>query len=354
MLCLYVSYDAQAFSRIVVLVKLKETMKKKCPLIVDELEVEIGGKGLSDIEPDKENLIFDGRHDFLIDSTRVKVLVEISFRNVRYLYGGEVKSGIRRTVEVVFWDSTDMREVKTVEVKVCMSRYQDSMIKLVEMPLSYTDINDRHIYNVLIRDRSTGEVLYNTEVHMYDTIVISDRPERWYRPFSGYFTTDTNIERCISAYVGAWYYIHFELEADFPLLLPVVPEVEVRVYFPDGTVRKEFIRPVLKEDLRNVYLVDSFVMTDDVAKGITYAEIICLDYLICGMVFNTWRNEIYDVCSAFELEWLNEYSADVAEQYFKMMCERRKRQPATEFKRLLGEFLKKRDKGQSENTDEDL
>lgn len=97
----------------------------------------------------------------------------------------------------------------------------------------------------------------------------------------------------------------------------VMPELEIRLYYPDGHYVKAFFKePVCysRENYdNNRRTVECSFETFDDVNGVFYAELLCMEYPIAGFVFDTkCDNDVSGSWFGTEIEPMDEYSLQAA------------------------------------------
>lgn len=165
--------------------------------------------------------------------------------------------------------------------------------------------------------------------------ILGDRGLRFFRQFHGntYIAeilkpVDAGIEphytkvlfKSLDVDLSEYAYACFHLVPEELITLPsFLPEMEVRLYFPDGTVESKFATTVADNDhacLEIYRVAASFYMTQS-KKGICYAELICFDIPIAGFVFNTDSDSVFGPWNVPDIDPLDEYSLDEAAERYK-------------------------------------
>ena len=92
-----------------------------------------------------------------------------------------------------------------------------------------------------------------------------------------------------------------------------MPELEVRLYYPDGKYVKEFFKEPFCRNLEsykdNRWVIECPFETADEINGVFYAELLCMEYPIAGFAFNTVNDEdIRGTWFGNDIEPIDEYS----------------------------------------------
>ncbi len=188
--------------------------------------------------------LFDKRHDFLLSYTQSALAVLMTFHNERHFYS-DASHGIRRAVTVALIDVTAKCVLSTATVRVNISNDHYIDRHRVDFPFAYADIDPDHTYKVLVRDESTKAVLDETCFNMFDPKQCGRNPAKWYKVERGGISPDDECQlyRSIEAKDFSYHRVRYFLKPQFKHRPLMLPEVEIRLYCPDGLVQTRYFVP---------------------------------------------------------------------------------------------------------------
>ena len=293
-------------------------MSKTNPLILSALQLWAYGPDSEVANEYPATGLFDMRHDFHISLTQSGMAVLLTFLNGRSLYS-KISSGVRRPVSVSVIDVTADSVMCTAVIRINIPRDRHTGVFRADLPFAYADIDTCHSYKVEVHDVPSGQFLGESVFHTFDSLVMGNEPHCWYAAYKGCvlprFGYDmyrsVNSEHMEFVNVCFNFVSHFKNEPD------VVPEVEIRVYFPDGNIKSRFIRPECDDYDMNEYHATMPVQISSANRGVCYAELLCMDYAIAGFVFGTDGPVEPGYWEGCGLDCLDEYSLDECADRFR-------------------------------------
>lgn len=254
---------------------------------------------------------FDSRSDFYMDSSQTTMTAALMFTNERILNSSARHPvGLRRKVSVSILDVTAGEILHTAFLRVSFTSDEYIRLRRIDLPLPYETVDTDHSYKVLVRDECSKRLLGEKVFHLYDAAVLGPRPYEWYKVRSGGLCSGWDDEMCLCVYIGChdYYRIRFNLEGNFAQDPLTPPELEMRLYAPDGKVESWFVRPCSDNEKINTYHVERQVIPRWDYQGVYYVEIICMDYPVAGFVFSTGLSGKEGVWEGRHLECMKEYS----------------------------------------------
>lgn len=307
-------------------------------------------------------MVFDQRHDFILALPSPRLAVRMTFANERCLNGLSGK-GVRRPVDVTLLDTANrkLHAVATVSVNIKEGEaYGNSHVCL---PVDLDKVDFTHPYIVTVRDKKSGRLLGEQEI-------------RFFRQFHGdsyiaeiltpmYAGVEPNFSgalyKSFDADLMTYHHVRFHFVCEDSVAPPAfMPEMEVRTYFPDGTIESAFVTPMDDEDdaCPEMYRVSAPVYMTRSKKGVCYAELLCFDVTVAGIVFNTDGDTAYGPWYAQYLDPFEEYSLrDTAERFKNTVdrCQEDESKPLTDdvFEKALEEFISSQ-QGPEEPADEEV
>lgn len=349
----------------------KET---KLPLSLARILLNVPDHEFRPTSRNLSEMVFDQRHDFILTLPSPMLAIRMEFANELAL-GGKKCKGIRRPMTVTLSDATtgELHVHTTVSVYIRSGRYYDKTT--VCLPIDYNNVNFPHPHTVTVRDNKSGQILGEQTLHFFRPFQDDLHVSEWLKPVSAGVVPDysEDMYRSFDADVMSYHNVRLHLEPD-PYeeftIPPFFPEMEVRIYFPDGSIDSKFIVPARDKNNKDSasFIVSSpFYMTTS-RKGICYAELICDDIPIAGIVFCTDGDPEYGPWRHPCLEPLDEYSLENAVFNYKCCTayyneernkERNNAEPEAltdeDFENALEEFIsseqEQKDDAQDENPD---
>lgn len=255
---------------------------------------------------------FDDRRDFSMNLRQSALAVLLYFSN-------QSPHGVRRPVSVALVDDDTSKVITTTTVRVNIPNDEPGTNIRVDFPFAYTDIDRSHTYNVCVRDDKSGTILGCRSFHMYDELYCG-------KPIVDCFTATMggmakpggcSFYKSIYAVNLEYYEVRFQLQAHFLEMPWTMPEMEIRIYYPDGKIDSSFCEIECEDYDMDEYLVKMPFLMENRKSGICYAELVLLDTAIAGFVFNTDASPVAEACMGKELYILDEYSLEAASRRYK-------------------------------------
>lgn len=262
--------------------------------------------------------LFDNRHDFSMGLSQSALAVLMVFTNESCLTNNNAH-GIRRSVSVSLIDVTNSCVLETSVIRVSISRFAIKATYRVDFPFVYANINPCHTYKVSVRDESSKQIIGDSYFQMFDELKCGKEPDKWYVAERGGITPNNYDELYKALDIRDMDYckVMFYLVPQFKEEPFIMPEVEIRVFFPDGSVESNFCTPVCCPFESDRYYVEMSFFTHSQNKGVCYAEAICMDYVFAGFAFGTNGPVEYGYCQDDDLKYLDEYSLSAATERFR-------------------------------------
>lgn len=261
-------------------------------------------------------LEFDQRHDFILTLPSPQLAVRL----ILCLYD-KAPRGVRRRVVVSLSDASDRNILCSISILAYLKKSEIYSDVKVCLPIDYDEIDFTHPYVVTVRDEKTGQILSERELHFFKQFHGGIYTPEILKPEYGGIQPDFSwqLYKSIDADTLTSQNIRFHLRQEDTLLnSPFLPEMEVRIYLPDGSVESKFVTPIHDEDDEpDMYYVFAPIFMISSKKGIGYAELICFDVPIAGFVFNTAGESVYGYWSGADIMPLDEYSHEAASARFK-------------------------------------
>lgn len=289
-------------------------MKRKSPLSVEEIQFYTYERYDDECVMflDIADLPFDERSDFVIDQHLAGIAVKLEICNERF------SRGVRRTVEVSVVDLTSRYEVASQCINVNLRKDIVGNVFYLDFPVKTTELRGNHTYKVIVTDTTSSSMLRESVFHLFDRNVLG-HPMTWYDVVNGGIRPrwEPDTYKVLKTEDYHTYYVRFNVSPKWEQNNPaVLPELELRLYYPDGKLTTtRFIEPKCLgfenyED--GIYTVDYPFTTYREANGIYYAELLCMEYQIAGFVYATDRDAVSGSWCGKEIEPLDEYSLEEA------------------------------------------
>lgn len=294
---------------------------KKLPISLSQILLTVQDHDFVPTPSSLSALVFDRRHDFIIADHDPILAVRMVFANERCL-DGDFSKGIRRKVSVSLINANNHNLVVTTSSTLNIRRCRFCQELIISLPINYDEIDFKHTYSVIVRDLKSGQYLGEQSLRFFNQFHYHTTITNILKPVSGGVEPDytTMLHKSFDADVMSYHNVRFQLTPFDLLPLPIfLPEMEVRIHFPDGSVESSFVIPETDSDdeYDKFYYVSAPFFMCDAKKGICYAELICFDEAIAGFVFKTDGETIRGPWLDADMEILDEYSLEEATRRFK-------------------------------------
>lgn len=287
-------------------------MKRKSPISVDRVQFYVYGPEDVDDLVFIDQFEFDNRRDFPAHGI-AGIAVKSEISNFR------IDKGARRLLGFTLVDMTNRCVIaeKDVRFSVRADWWKDAY---VYFSADAGDIEGGRTYKLIISDITSGETLTEEIFHLFDDTVMG-HPANWYEVCDGGIRMSWNQILYKSLYTKSdrEYTVQFNIAPNMGAMYPpVLPEVEIRIHYPDGKyVRSYFREPVctgMQNYQDNIWTAECPLETTLELNGVFYAELLCMEYPIGGFVFDT--NSEHDITGkwfAEDIKPLDHYSLEAAE-----------------------------------------
>lgn len=269
-------------------------------------------------------LTFDDRRDFILPHRNQPLAVRMVFANER-CDNGKCTPGIRRKVIVSLIDSTNHKLYTSTTLSLNIMGRCFSHTANVSIAVDFNEINFDHPYSVIVRDEKSGKLLGQRQVRFFLPYHIGNPVTELFLPFFGGLKPSHSDELYLSckARLMNYHHVEFHLLVYESASLPAfIPEMQVKIYFPDGSVESRCVDSVTYKDANDddTYLFSApFLMTES-KRGICYARLTAFDKVIAGIVFNTDGDDISGATYYENLTFIDEYSLEeVSGRYRKLI-----------------------------------
>lgn len=290
-------------------------------------------------------LSFDNRRDFVVAGPDPILAINMIFANDR-CFAGDLSRGIRRKVLVSLTDTDAHRLLASTVVSINIERGCLSRTETLWLPVEIDDDIPSLHFAVEVRDMKTGYLFTRQALRFFSRFPEQKFITDMLKPVEGGIVPNfsTALYKSFDAEVSAYHQVRFYLEPQDRDNLPrVIPEMEVRIYFPDGTIESRIVAPVTEFDSceGELYRILTPVYMTDAKKGISYAELVCLDEAIAGFVFNTAGEITVGSWHGKDMAILEEYSLEEAFNRFRAAIDGEGDKTSDdEFEKALDQFIK--------------
>lgn len=297
-------------------------MKRKSPISVEIIQFYTYNCDETEDLVFIDQFSYDNRHDFLVDKNFAGIAVRAEVWNNRS------DKGARRNVSFTLVDTTVRCEVasQTVRINLAADGFKDGYI---HFPAETSGLIGDHTYKLVVRDETAGVPLAESIIHLLDKSTMGN-PAYWYKVCNGGIkpSWESNVYKSLNTVDAHEYLVRFIVAPDMCYWLSsVMPELEIRLHYPDGKHVKAFFKEPFCRDLEsykdNLWNVECPLETADDINGVFYAELLCMEYPIAGFLFDTMSEEdIRGVWFGHELEAMDEYSPLAAKQLLDKYLDR--------------------------------
>lgn len=294
--------------------------EQKIPISLSQLLITNTGPDFRPSPQRFKKLPFDERQDIAVSERDPHIAIRMDVLNDGVLQSITPK-GVKRELRVILLDSISQKAVHTATLKVVLKKGEATTSVYSLVPIEYESLNFDHSHKVIVVDEKTGKRMGEREIRVfklfYGELFCGNLVNPVYGGVQPYYSTDL--------YKGFWsedmayHYVKFYLRrAETDRGPAVLPEVEVRIYFPDGSTARKFVRPERVNNGEELYEVVASFLHTSLKRGICYAELICLDFLTCGFIFSTVEEEpIKGSWSGRGLDYLDLYTPDKAARRYR-------------------------------------
>ena len=340
-------------------------MKKQSPLYINRIQFYVCDYDKSDELNSSFLLPFDSRHDFCVNGSSSGIAVGTQFCNERR------DKGVRRKVSYTLIDMTARYEVakKFVNVVIAKDYFLDVF---VSFPAEASELAAGHTFKIVVCDENSAQTLAESIIHLFDSTTPSC-PDEWYEVIDGGIRPEweNRLYKMLNTIDVHEYRLQFNISPKFGDKRPaIMPELEVRLYYPNGKFVKDyFIEPVCTNQENydnNRWTVECPFMTFDDVDGVFYAELLCMEYPIAGIVFDTLsKQDVIGKWHGPEIQPLEEYSLELATQridkYYPFRRETETTKDDSSFDDAIDSFMASKDEehcineecSESPNSEED-
>ena len=233
-----------------------------------------------------QNLCYDDRRDFLTDESFRGIAIKLGSRNQGFF------KGARRMVSVSIVDLSARVPLAKQEIKVDISRNDYAKEIFTYFPLDMDKGPLFRTYRIMVCDETARRMICETVFHLFDGRSLR-HPAQWYKASTGGLRLSwmSDLFKTLDTDDDSTYYVKFILSQHITSVPPaVLPELELRLYRPDGQVEIQFKEPGYIDPGNGCdkeLCVEFPFTTSEGNKGVHYAELLCMEYAIAGFAFDT-------------------------------------------------------------------
>lgn len=246
---------------------------------------------------------FDGRHDHLLFRNQLGIGVLLTIAN--RLHDAEHPRGQRITLKVYLIDTDADSPVWSGAVSHRFPARQAKAEIRLDIPLPYLHTIPTHNYIIQVDDDHSGITLRREHLRFYDLPQLRRLPTKWYIPCSG--IANLNREEDVLD-------LKFFMIADFEPIKSRMPELEIRLYLPNGIVESKFQIPSRCEE-DTVETSTSFSIGQP-CDGIAFAELRCMGHPFSGFLFDCGKTNIMQFFRNDCLHTFPDYTPEIARRKY--------------------------------------
>lgn len=258
---------------------------------------------------------FTDRSDFHFFKKVFNLHVKLSFINESHFRYQYFRKGLRRPIFISLLDLCDNSVLTSIQTNLTIKAEQATCDKICTLPLTDLPLNPAHTHKVVVRDIKSGTVLGEKIINWYSRRTVRLLPTRWYKPVCGFVCPKSDFYSapylCLAAEDNEPVCVKFKLQPQYNFGTERLPEVELRLYSPDGSdLTSTLCRPYRDrfDDLLT-YTVEMQFTTDMRHRGVHYVELCITGYKVCGFVFTTTGPSIEGRWSDNHLSVISEHNS---------------------------------------------
>lgn len=294
--------------------------------------------------------IFDSRNDLVISPRTSAIAVALSFYNEHWHQGDE-RGQIRRQLTLILADATGTARLASKTVTLKTSAREICPNVRAHLPFRASSLPLDRDYMLIVMDASSGALLSTRSFHALPSCHSGRNIEDVFSAIEAGIASagSGRLFSSLDVRPGAYASVRFDLQYECSEPMEQVPQVEMRLYFPDGSFAQRFLPAECDDyDAGHYHVAMPFLVTF-ANRGIVYAETLINDMALAGVVFRTEGDELSGGLSGKYTKYLSEYSLKAAIDRFEEQSK-----PAGEFTqedldRRIDEFIKSEKDGAPEN-----
>ncbi|MDE7334903.1 MAG: AAA family ATPase, partial [Muribaculaceae bacterium] len=239
------------------------------------------------------------------------IAVCLEFINERACF--EPPRGVRHDLSLCLVDTTERTELTAIKRRIVIHKSELFHTATIDLPISDVPFRANHGYKLTIYDETARQTLGEYVFRLYGEREKLHESE-WYQVIDCGVRPDWEraVYKNVKAIEDKEYYVRYNLThgfgSDVPLLLP---EVELRLYYPDGRrIEHRFAAPLMMHD-EQLFVEQEFMVNAE-CGGVFYSELLCMDFPVAGFVFSTNGPDQPGYLFGHYVEPLEEYSPEAA------------------------------------------
>lgn len=283
---------------------------------------------------------FDLRNDIVVSPKTYSLAVSLSFFNENW-QSAEIGSLIRRKFTAILTDDATGEFVSSKAVILRAPACEMTTTELLHIPFKAAELPLDRDYRLIVTDATTGAALGSRQFHILPDIYDGRKIEDAFSAEeAGVMPVDCNS--FFSSYpfnAGDYARVRFNLCYEFNDWPEKFPEVEIRIFFPDGSFSQSFRSVICDDPDADRFHVDApFHLTAN-NRGIVYAEALVNDIAFAGVVFSTEDEEKQGALTGRNLHILESVSNEAVDARFSDQSETAAEIEADDFDKLLDAFI---------------
>lgn len=290
----------------------------------------------------------DDRNDFLTSEEQNTIALAMEFTNEKLLSKPQSQTGMRRSVSVSILDESSEKIIARHYVNVCFSQGRLTRRYTMNIPVERNHTDYIHRLRIIIRDERSKEILGKRTINLWDVNDFGQNPALIYRTTSGFlsFTDTDHIVPYLSVDAKEFetHTVRFSIEPLFDKLYGKMPELEIKLHYPDGSTESSVCRP--QQDRYDFNRSESqwhaetrFILQPQ-RMGVTYAELRCMGIPISGFLFSTIGPEYFGEWDFEMLDYCTDYSpADGLKRFQELTNDLTHQSSDEDFDSKLNEFI---------------
>lgn len=266
------------------------------------------------------------RSDFLWTPSVQYLAVAMTFSNEKIFSDFPVSTGVRCPVTATLYNTTEKRWLSRRQFQVYLPKDLMERDLQIDLPFDFDDLDPSCEYRLTVKDERTATILGEQEIHLFDPSEWGPFPLKWYEVQNGCISRPDpqgvlSFYRTVDVADYALCGVRFDVFPAVETSGGLLPELEIRLYYPLGEISSVFVRPRRYGSYGSYYVEQTFSATPQ-RRGLIYAELLCMEVPVSGFVFSTdgpdWHGEWYDD----EMGYIVGYTVeDGAFRYRKLMAE---------------------------------
>ena len=293
--------------------------------------------------------LFDYRNDIVLSPRTTALAIVLSLFNEDWLSGINRRER-KQKLTLILTDIDALAPLSTKTVTVRAQGCESCIDEKVRLPFKAGMLTPDRDYLLTVRDAATGAELGSKTFHVFPHEFYGRRIEHLYSVSEAGVATVHSSRLYTVLNVRPNYYasVRFNLKYESFMQAEKVPEVEIRLHFPDGSFIHRFLTPECDDYDAGDYHVDMpFLVTYD-NRGTVYAEALINDTAFAGVVFRTEGEDREGGLSGKDVYILDEYSTEAAANRFHEQTKEEGDFTDEDFDRCLDAFIKSEKEALSE------